>query len=106
MAASSTGKRRRQWTRERAATVLRGPRRAVCRFGSSHDEKESGGPPARSGVPGSGDAARPAHLKTPFSFEREKGFEPSTSTLARWHSTTELLPQRPGQPEAQSGRPM
>ncbi len=24
--------------------------------------------------------------------EREKGFEPSTSTLARWHSTTELLP--------------
>src|SRR5438270_184043 len=26
--------------------------------------------------------------------EREKGFEPSTSTLARWHSTTELLPQR------------
>jgi hypothetical protein len=25
--------------------------------------------------------------------EREKGFEPSTSTLARWHSTTELLPQ-------------
>jgi hypothetical protein len=28
------------------------------------------------------------------SVEREKGFEPSTSTLARWHSTTELLPQR------------
>ena len=27
--------------------------------------------------------------------EREKGFEPSTSTLARWHSTTELLPQPP-----------
>jgi hypothetical protein len=26
--------------------------------------------------------------------EREKGFEPSTSTLARLHSTTELLPQR------------
>src|ERR1700683_3607939 len=26
--------------------------------------------------------------------EREKGFEPSTSTLARWHSTTELLPRR------------
>jgi hypothetical protein len=25
--------------------------------------------------------------------EREKGFEPSTSTLARWHSTAELLPQ-------------
>ena len=25
--------------------------------------------------------------------EREKGFEPSTSTLARLHSTTELLPQ-------------
>ena len=25
--------------------------------------------------------------------EREKGFEPSTSTLARWHSTTELLPR-------------
>ena len=24
--------------------------------------------------------------------EREKGFEPSTSTLARLHSTTELLP--------------
>jgi hypothetical protein len=28
--------------------------------------------------------------------EREKGFEPSTSTLARWHSTAELLPQRAG----------
>src|SRR5271154_991703 len=27
------------------------------------------------------------------SVEREKGFEPSTSTLARWHSTTELLPR-------------
>jgi hypothetical protein len=26
--------------------------------------------------------------------EREKGFEPSTSTLARWHSTAELLPRR------------
>src|SRR4030095_5052955 len=25
--------------------------------------------------------------------EREKGLEPSTSTLARWHSTTELLPR-------------
>jgi hypothetical protein len=25
-------------------------------------------------------------------FERETGFEPATSTLARWHSTTELLP--------------
>ncbi len=27
------------------------------------------------------------------SFERETGFEPATSTLARLHSTTELLPQ-------------
>ena len=26
--------------------------------------------------------------------ERERGFEPPTSTLARLHSTTELLPQR------------
>ena len=26
--------------------------------------------------------------------EREKGFEPSTSTLARLHSTTELFPQQ------------
>ena len=26
--------------------------------------------------------------------EREKGFEPSTSTLARLHSTTELLPHK------------
>ncbi len=25
--------------------------------------------------------------------ERAKGFEPSTSTLARWHSTTELRPR-------------
>ena len=25
--------------------------------------------------------------------ERETGVEPATSTLARWHSTTELLPQ-------------
>ena len=28
--------------------------------------------------------------------ERETGFEPATSTLARWHSTAELLPQRRG----------
>jgi hypothetical protein len=28
--------------------------------------------------------------------EREKGFEPSTSTLARLHSTAELLPQEGG----------
>jgi hypothetical protein len=34
---------------------------------------------------------RPSYLF----FEREKGFEPSTSTLARWHSTTELLPRTP-----------
>ena len=32
---------------------------------------------------------------TIMSVEREKGFEPSTSTLARLHSTTELLPQVP-----------
>ena len=35
--------------------------------------------------------------------EREKGFEPSTSTLARLHSTTELLPQCVG--AFSSGRP-
>lgn len=28
-----------------------------------------------------------------LTIEREKGFEPSTSTLARLHSTTELLPR-------------
>ena len=28
--------------------------------------------------------------------ERETGFEPATSTLARLHSTTELLPQNEG----------
>jgi hypothetical protein len=31
-----------------------------------------------------------------LTIEREKGFEPSTSTLARLHSTTELLPQWQG----------
>ena len=31
-----------------------------------------------------------------LTMEREKGFEPSTSTLARLHSTTELLPQWQG----------
>ena len=31
-----------------------------------------------------------------LTMEREKGFEPSTSTLARLHSTTELLPQGVG----------
>ena|SRR6478735_9947037 len=36
---------------------------------------------------------RPYHLDF---LEREKGFEPSTSTLARSHSTTELLPHSPG----------
>jgi len=29
----------------------------------------------------------------PFEMERETGLEPATSTLARWHSTTELLPR-------------
>ena len=28
--------------------------------------------------------------------ERETGFEPATSTLATWGSTTELLPQMAG----------
>ena len=28
-----------------------------------------------------------------YSLERETGFEPATSTLARLHSTTELLPR-------------
>jgi hypothetical protein len=35
--------------------------------------------------------------------EREKGFEPSTSTLARWHSTAELLPRK-GAPFTVRGR--
>ena len=35
----------------------------------------------------------PERFRIPRKLEREKGFEPSTSTLARWHSTTELLPQ-------------
>jgi hypothetical protein len=30
---------------------------------------------------------------SPTKVERETGFEPATSTLARWHSTAELLPQ-------------
>ena len=28
-----------------------------------------------------------------FSYERETGLEPATSTLARWRSTTELFPR-------------
>ncbi len=32
-----------------------------------------------------------------FCLERETGFEPATSTLARLHSTTELLPLEEGQ---------
>ena len=32
--------------------------------------------------------------KLGFLLERERGFEPPTSTLARLHSTTELLPRR------------
>ena len=35
----------------------------------------------------------PKTIRKCLKSEREKGFEPSTSTLARWHSTTELLPQ-------------
>ena len=31
--------------------------------------------------------------------ERETGFEPATSTLARSHSTTELLPLEPAAPK-------
>ena len=37
--------------------------------------------------------AAPKPSVSPRNLEREKGFEPSTSTLARWHSTTELLPR-------------
>jgi hypothetical protein len=37
-----------------------------------------------------------SHLAMPpfyiLKMERANGFEPSTSTLARWHSTTELRP--------------
>jgi hypothetical protein len=35
-----------------------------------------------------------SHLAMPpfKKMERANGFEPSTSTLARWHSTTELRP--------------
>ena len=37
---------------------------------------------------------RKAHVKHgPKYLERETGFEPATSTLARLHSTTELLPR-------------
>ena len=32
-----------------------------------------------------------------FSVERKTGFEPAASTLARWHSTTELLPRGAGE---------
>src|SRR5262245_23479681 len=35
-----------------------------------------------------------AGLSSPRTLERETGFEPATSTLARLHSTTELLPHR------------
>lgn len=42
---------------------------------------------------GPGFGPKPTHLRE--TLEREKGFEPSTSTLARWHSTTELLPRTP-----------
>src|SRR4029078_9368496 len=37
--------------------------------------------------------SQPAVFSPNFS-EREKGFDPSTSTLARWHSTAELLPRK------------
>ena len=47
--------------------------------------------PPRSGSP---NATPPSEDSRRAVFvEREKGFEPSTSTLARWHSTAELLPQ-------------
>jgi hypothetical protein len=36
--------------------------------------------------------ARSEDLATIFYLERETGFEPATSTLARSHSTTELFP--------------
>ena len=37
-------------------------------------------------------AALATWLCRPEIMERANGFEPSTSTLARWHSTTELRP--------------
>ena len=43
-----------------------------------------------------GDGALKAELKDlRKNMERETGFEPATSTLARSHSTTELLPHTP-----------
>jgi hypothetical protein len=66
---------------------------------SAAKETATGGAPSgaagRSITP---ETEKPAERRAqPASFqalaEREKGFEPSTSTLARWHSTTELLPQ-------------
>ncbi len=42
-----------------------------------------------------GSETEPKSLKRK-KLERVKGFEPSTSTLARSHSTTELHPRLPG----------
>ena len=60
-----------------------------------------------SGRPATGDHRRGGHVrvrkkglspkrKPPEWLERETGFEPATSTLARLHSTTELLPHAYG----------
>ena len=54
--------------------------------GSIHEGRlyMRGGEPVKTGAPRGGGAA--------VRLERETGFEPATSTLARLHSTTELLP--------------
>ena len=38
---------------------------------------------------------RKAHARNADIMERKTGLEPATPTLARWCSTTELLPHRP-----------
>ncbi len=41
-----------------------------------------------------GYSGRQRHTETWRNVERETGFEPATSSLGSWHSTTELLPPR------------
>ena len=83
------------------SAVLEGPE--SLQFLGCRGPVKTGRQPARTSEPRDVGTARTPGLRDlefrgwTWKLERETGFEPATSTLARSHSTTELFPPR-GQP--------
>jgi hypothetical protein len=89
-------------TASRKSTSRRPLRSRRPRLGAEHTLDAALRMPTASAPPGARSAPHkatpPSEVTSPGGavIEREKGFEPSTSTLARWHSTAELLPRKGG----------